>query len=218
MADGEHPITFAPPATRAAYLTAADDLVAMVTDVAAALGPEGWDAPGLGVWSLRSLIGHAGRALATVTAYLDAGVGRPIEVEHAFDYFAVLLTAQADPEAVAERGRQAGLELGDDPVTAVMQLRDDALAAVEAVADDAPAASPAGVMRLSDYLVSRVFELTIHTGDVARAAGVEFVPARDPAMITLTVLGALVAARPGTSDVIAALTGRGALPEGYSTL
>jgi hypothetical protein len=30
-----------------------------------------WDRPGLGVWDLRSLVGHAARALVTVTTYLD---------------------------------------------------------------------------------------------------------------------------------------------------
>jgi hypothetical protein len=137
---------------------------------------------------------------------------------HPFEYFAVLTSVAAAPDAVAERGRQAGIDLGDDPLAHVRRLRDEALGAVAASPDDAPVDTPAGVMYLVDYLVSRIFELTIHTGDVARAAGVEFAPARGPATITLASLGALADARGTANDAIAALAGRLPLPDGYSTL
>ena len=35
-----------------------------------------WDAPGLGEWDVRSLVGHTSRSLLTVETYL----GRPAEV------------------------------------------------------------------------------------------------------------------------------------------
>ena len=210
-------VTFRSDAVRDAYVTAAHTFVEVVRSVASAVGTAGWDAPGLGEWSLRSLVGHTGRALATVPAYLVAGVGQPVTLTHAFEYFAVLSTAAADPAAVAERGRQAGVELGGDPLARVEALADDALGALASAADDAPVASPAGVMRLADYLVSRIVELTIHTGDVARAAGIDFAPAPGPATITFASIGAIATAQGSAGDAIATLAGRVPLPEGYST-
>src|SRR6266550_4703258 len=72
-----------------------------------------WDAPGLGEWDLRSLVGHTSRSLITVETYLR----QPVDTEEvptpAAYYIAI---ADLDNAAVAERGRQAGQALGDNPV------------------------------------------------------------------------------------------------------
>jgi len=207
-----HQLTFAPPAVRDAYAAAGDSFV----DLVRAVPPDAWRRPSLGVWTLQELIGHACRAFVTVSTYLRDGEGLEVTVEHPFDYFDVLASSYADQDAVAERGRAAGGELGDDPLARVIELRDTAMAAVGAAADDAPVATPVGVMRLVDYLPSRVVELTVHSGDVAGAIGVLFVPDRTAAEIVFACLGHLAAARGDASDAMRALAGRRPLPEGFT--
>ena len=40
-------------------------------DLAAAVPADRFDEPGLGVWSVRSLVGHTARSFVTVTTYLQ---------------------------------------------------------------------------------------------------------------------------------------------------
>src|SRR6478609_8205917 len=94
------------------------------------------DGPGLGEWDLRSLVGHTSRSLTTVTTYL----GRPannVDVPSTAAYFDwTVRQIGADPAGVAERGRQAGLALGEDPVAFVAAMLDEALTAVQGVTGD----------------------------------------------------------------------------------
>src|SRR5664279_6315178 len=92
-----------------------------------------WDGPGLGEWDLRSLVGHTGRSLSTVTTYL-AKPAEAVVVQSTTAYYRwVVQQVGADPASVTERGRQAGIALGEDPPAAVRLLRSDALTAVRAV-------------------------------------------------------------------------------------
>src|SRR5579862_1891547 len=75
-------------------------------------------------WRVLDLIGHANRANVLPVEYYE----RPVSVAGP-EY--VL------PENVAERGRQAVRELGDDPVGAVRVASQRALAMVAAAPDDA---------------------------------------------------------------------------------
>lgn len=209
-----HEIEFVPAAVRAAFARAADAHV----DVVGRVPATAWSDPALGVWNVRDLVGHASRALVTVSTYLEAGAGKPVDVASPFDYFAVLTSAYADEGEIAERGRQAGRDLGDDPVARVAERRDTALAVIADATDDAPVASPAGVMRLIDYLPSRIFELTIHTADIARAVGVPFSPDPGATTITFACLASLAVARDVAVDALLAIAGRGPLPDGYSVL
>ena len=72
----------------------------------AAVPPDSWELPALGVWNVRDLAGHASRALLTVETYLDplTVTDRPALP----DPLAYLRGAGADlvdPATVAERGR-----------------------------------------------------------------------------------------------------------------
>ena len=119
--------------------------------------------------------------------------------------------AHADPAAITERGRAAGRELGDPPLAEVAARR-DAARARGAHPDSAPVASPAGVMRLTDYLPSRIFELVVHTDDLARALDIEHVA--DVGARTVATLFAAGLAAEGRDDplVLRALTGRETSP------
>ncbi|HZU78997.1 MAG TPA: hypothetical protein VE991_03700, partial [Acidimicrobiales bacterium] len=112
------------------------DMVDSFCDVVArATGAASLDGPGLGEWSLRDLVGHAGRALGTTTEYLTDTA--PPDAHHAVTPDGVDLGRDEDPvggcgayflfttarpelaKDVAERGREAGRALGGDPSSAV---------------------------------------------------------------------------------------------------
>jgi hypothetical protein len=76
----------------------------------------------------------------------------------------------------------------------------------------------AGVMRLIDYLPSRIFELVVHTGDIGGATGMTTQTDPAPAVIALVLAAVIAAERDDFLDPLLALTGRGVLPPGYSVI
>ena len=185
-------------------------------EVVGRLAPDDLTLPGLGVWDVRALVGHTSRALSTVETYLAVG-RQPVEIAEPVDYFLAALGAPAGtPQraerdaAIAERGRQAGAELGDDPATAVAELAERVVGLVGRTPPDAPVATPAGTMRLSAYLPTRTLELTVHSLDTCRAVGVTPPPSLDvPVAPTLGLLAAIAAHRPNRADLLLQLAGRG---------
>jgi hypothetical protein len=175
--------------------------------------PDQWNLPGLGVWDLRALVGHGARALMTVDTYLD----RPAQLE-ALDSPVAYLTATSgatDPEAVAERGRQAGIALGDDPARTVQDLVDRVLPKVRQ-AGDPLIETIGGGMRLSAYLPTRTFELVVHGLDVARAAGLAQPGLSTSLLSAMTCLASAAAVRRDHGPtLLLALTGRVPLPMGF---
>jgi uncharacterized protein (TIGR03083 family) len=176
-----------------------------------------WSDPGLGVWDLRALVGHASRSLVTVDTYLD----RPAEHEDLASpeayYIAAVALAGADPAAVAERGRQAGAAMGPDPAGFVDTLARRVLDRV-ATAGDPVIETICGGMRLQCYLPTRTFELVVHSLDITAATGVEAGLSEE-----LLAEAAGLAVRVGVvrgqgTAMLLALTGRTALPSGFSVL
>jgi uncharacterized protein (TIGR03083 family) len=213
-APSSHAIAFSASVLREEYAASGDALVALAATVPA----DAWDSPGLGEWTVRDLVGHAGRSFVTVSSYLESGAGKSPELAHALDYGRVFRMAHADPAAITERGRQAGRDLGDDPVAGLRERHEAAVTAVAAHPDDAPVDSPAGVMRLADYLPSRVFELVVHTDDLARALGTSAPGSPASRTIAATFASALAAEGRDDAVLLRGLTGRGGLPEDYTAL
>ncbi len=176
-----------------------------------------WDAPGLGVWTVRDLVGHTSRSLLTVESYLREGPG-PEEALSAADYYEACRPLLADAEAVAERGRQAAAALGAEPVAAVTEIVDRVLPLVAAAGVDAYIASPVGDLWLADYLQTRILELVVHGCDLAAACALTAdVP--EAAAAAVGALAGRLAARGGTAgDLLLAATGRRALPPGFTVL
>jgi Mycothiol maleylpyruvate isomerase N-terminal domain len=203
-----------PDGVRPTFLAAA----ATVADLVGRIPADAWDGPGLGAWDLRALVGHTSRALVTVVTYL-ARTAAAEEVPTAEAYFVRAAGAGgADPAAVAQRGRDAGAALGDDPAAAFRALVDDATAALHGVGDDDLVPTVAGGMRVAAYLPTRTFELVVHGGDVAAATGltVAFAPA---VLAEASALAARVAVALGHGPaLLAALTGRAPLPAGFSVV
>jgi uncharacterized protein (TIGR03083 family) len=198
---------------RDAFAGAADYFVATVARVPA----DGWDRPGLGEWSVRALVGHTSRALLTVETYLAAGAAR-VDVPGPVEYFLLALAPTADHGAIAERGRQAGAALGDDPAVALRALAERVVGRVQRAADTDLVGTPAGGMTLIAYLPTRVVELAIHTLDLAAALGVAGSLPDAVAAVTLDLVPALARQRGRDTELLLAATGRGALPTGYTVL
>ncbi|WP_197373146.1 maleylpyruvate isomerase N-terminal domain-containing protein [Mycolicibacterium baixiangningiae] len=193
--------------------SAANSFVELVGKVPAAA----LDGPGLGEWDLRALVGHTSRSLITVSTYLQTTAERE-DVTSAADYYLRVTPAALgiDPAAVAERGRQAGRDLGEDPAATVTTLAARALADVDAAGDPLIVVIGGLGIRLRTYLPTRTFELAVHGMDIARAAGVDWAP--PPAVLSDALrLAADVAVASGAgAEVLLALTGRAALPPSFS--
>lgn len=187
------------------------DLVGRIPDGA-------WTGPGLGEWDVRALVGHTSRSLTTVLTYLETTADRA-DIATPQEYYARVNPAALglDPADVAERGRQAGRDLGDDPAGAVEALVARALARLDAVDDPLIRVIGGLGIRLRTYLPTRTFELAVHSLDIARAVGIPFTlppPVLDEAL----VLAARIAAAESGETVLMALTGRDGLPPSFSVV
>jgi uncharacterized protein (TIGR03083 family) len=201
---------------RASYTDAATAFLELVDRIPA----DAWDGPGLGEWTLRSLVGHAGRSLVTVSTYLgtratDVAAASPAEY---LDITARLAVGAAR-DAITQRGVAAGEALGGDPAGALREWYAAAQAALDALGPDDPVVeTAAGGMRVSAYLPTRTFELTVHSLDVARATGLDHTPP-DAALAESLAVAAASAQQQGLGPaVLLALTGREPLPAGCSVV
>jgi hypothetical protein len=178
-----------------------------------------WEGPGLGDWDLRSLVGHTSRSLTTVSTYLQTAAERE-DVATPQEYYARVNPSALglDPAVVAERGRQAGRELGDDPAAAVDELVERVLGELAAT-DDRLIQVIGGVgIRLTTYLPTRTFELAVHCLDVARATDIGFTVPGD-VLAEATELAARAAVLTGQGEtVLLSLTGRTTLPPSFSVV
>ena len=190
------------------------------TELVAVIDDDAWGRPALGVWTVRDLVGHTSRALLTVDSYLDPTRTAEVpDLPDAAAYFRVAQSALADPVAVAERGRQAGAALGDDPAATVADLAERVLGRIEAAPDDALVSTPVGTMTLAGYLPTRTFELVVHGLDLAGALGVDPPAAlTEPIFCCLQLAATLAGARPDAAQLLLALTGRQPLPTGFSVV
>jgi uncharacterized protein (TIGR03083 family) len=178
-----------------------------------------WDGPGLGAWDLRSLVGHTSRSLVTVSTYLQTAAERE-DVATPQEYYARIrdVASNLSGDAIVERGRQSGRDLGDDPAGAVDEHVERVMG--ELARSENPLIEVIGGLgiRLHTYLPTRTFELAVHGLDIARATGLSFgLPddVRDEAVVLAARIG--VATGDGET-VLLALTGRAMLPASFSVV
>ncbi|MDH6283257.1 hypothetical protein M2280_004500 [Prescottella agglutinans] len=197
----------------ATYVSAAHSFSALVHAI-----PEArWDGPGLGEWDLRSLVGHASRALTTVATYLGSPA-ESVDIAGPEQYYAHVKAAASavDPAGVVDRGRQAGIDLGADPAASVDALMAVVLTQLGDGEDRLIRVIGGHGMQLHSYLPTRTFELAVHSLDIAAAADVSFA-LPDDVLAETAVLAARIAVAIGDgATVLAALTGRTPLPASFS--
>jgi uncharacterized protein (TIGR03083 family) len=197
--------------SRRAYRDTAEWFVATAGQVG-----DRWDAPGLGEWDVRALVGHTTRAFLTVESYL-ARPAADVAVPTAVDYYRATSAAAADP-AVAVRGREAGAALGADPAASVAAIAARVLQLVGEQSGTELLTTIAGGMRLADYLPTRTFELTVHTADLATALGLPPEVPAAAAAHALHLVADLAVAGGRAGPLLLAVTGRAGLPPGFSVL
>jgi uncharacterized protein (TIGR03083 family) len=187
-------------------------------DLVAEVKVSQWSEPALGVWDVRSLVGHTSRAITMVEQYLLADPAPAITAPDAESYYVTVFTEYTDNDAIAARGVDAGKALNEESGAQFEAVLNRALALIEQNGPDRIVAiGPIGIP-LGEYLRTRVFELVVHGMDIARATGQ---PHGIPADIVANVaaLGARVAVRKGDGeDLLFALTGRRPLRQRYSIL
>jgi uncharacterized protein (TIGR03083 family) len=182
-----------------------------------ALPADSFDGPGLGEWDLRALVGHTSRSLITVSTYLQTPAAT-VDLAGPVEYYAAMrgFMSDAGVDAIVERGRQAGRDLGSDPAAAVDALVSRALADIDEALDPLITVIGGFGIPLSGYLPTRVFELAVHSLDIARATGLS---ANLPTEVleAANVLAAQIAVALGEGEtVLLALTGRAELPRVFS--
>ena len=183
------------------------------------IAPAQWEKPGLGVWTVRSLAGHASRAITTVSDYLSNPAPGPAECPDAETYLLGIRSGQRSDDAIAARGIAAGRSLTDAPVAPLAQQLDRVLASIAAQPTRRVVSVHGGrTIPLAEYLRTRNFELVVHTMDLSRATGIPHtLPARS--IEDAASLAARVASRQGSGDtLLLSLTGRLRLPEGFSVV
>ena len=181
-------------------------------DTVGRVPPDALNDPGLGVWSVRELMGHTCRALLTVKDHPGRSDGVASRLADPADYFCEALRDRSIHDAIAERAGDATAALGDDPASAVAGIVDGVSCFVDALPGDHPVGTPWGEMRLADYLPTRTFELVVHTLDLAGAVGKDN-PVPEAALSVALWLSTEIAARSGRAeDLLMALAGRAPLP------
>lgn len=202
-------------AVRSQFLAASAAFVGLVAQI----GDDQWDRPALGQWSVRDLVGHTGRAMSTVQQYLapsqttDApGADDPVL------YYRRMVEA-VDHAAVAERGREAGAGLGDDPRQHIRDLAQRVQDLVGECSDSCVVNTPAGVMTLFGYLPTRTFELVVHSLDLSSALDLLLPVEMDQPVRGSLHLATDLAVESGRgSELLLTLTGRAPLRTGFTIL
>lgn len=190
-----------------------DTLAAIRPVVASPQVAARWDEPSaLPEFSVRGLAGHLVRASLTVDTYLERpqpAAGAPISPAA---YYADLNAdiASSLNIGIRQRGEEfaaaghKGLSAEIDRLAARLEERlahepDDRLLMV--AGDD--------LMRLDDYLVTRIIEMTVHADDLALSVGLDS-PALPPEALDITIdtLVAIARYRHGDLAVLLALSRR----------
>jgi uncharacterized protein (TIGR03083 family) len=177
-----------------------------------------WDEPALGEWTLRSLVGHTTRAILTVESYLALDDPGFPNVANAEAYYARVYRDLTDPASVAARGVEAGIWLGADPAQAVADALARAMALVDTAGPERIVSIGGLGIELGEYLRTRVFELVVHSIDIADAAGVPHGQPAEAVAATLHLAAGVAAARGDGEALLRSLTGRATMPEGYSVV
>ncbi|OKH73098.1 hypothetical protein EB72_19745 [Mycobacterium sp. SWH-M1] len=200
---------------RVVFASAARYLATLVRQIPA----DRWDEPGLGEWTVRDLVGHTSRSLITVSSYLHTTAFRE-DVREPAEYYVRMndYVTDAGADAIVERGRQAGRDLGADPVATIDGLVERVLGEINTAGDPLMEVIGGIGLRLSTYLPTRTFEIAVHGLDIAAAVGLTATPPVEVLAESAALAGRIGAHLGQGPAVLRALTGRSPLPAGFSVV
>ncbi|WP_423920138.1 maleylpyruvate isomerase family mycothiol-dependent enzyme [Frigoribacterium sp. 2-23] len=187
-------------------------------DLVSRIRPDQWEQPGLGVWTVRSLVGHTARAILTVENYLAHDEPGDITIPSAVHYYTAIAETLGSDDQVAARGVEAGVWLGDEAVPRIRAALAHARELLAAQPRNRVVSIGGMGIALDEYLRTRVFELVVHTIDLSRATGLPHTLPSAALAEAVTLAACTAAGRGHGEEVLLALTGRAALPEGFSVV
>jgi Mycothiol maleylpyruvate isomerase N-terminal domain len=195
------------------FLEGAEAVVRALDDASVAAA---WDRSSvLEDQQVSGLAGHLARgAVWVVGDYLDAGPpDGPADFDTAAEYFAAMVSAasEEDNRAIRQRGADVGA-VGRDELLHTVRRRLDALRPrLRALAPNQLLAVAGGnVMRLDEYLTTRIVEQVVHLDDLARSVERDPWPLPDAAHDLAIAVGVDVGRRrSGDTAMIRALYRRG---------
>ena len=178
---------------------------------------EAWDWPGLGTWSVRELVAHTSHTFESLkNSTSPARTAAHVELQGPAELYTKLVGAGGKDAYIAERGKEGGRALADDPVEAIRRAAEEALDVLDDVPDDYPTRSVVGGIRFIDWLATRVVELTVHSMDIAEATGIDAKPPSGAMRTTLAVLSEIALAKGYAAEMTMAATGRRSLRDGFT--
>jgi uncharacterized protein (TIGR03083 family) len=143
-------------------------------DLVARVPADRWENPGLGDWTLRQLAGHATNSGLRPVPTVLATPSDEITRASSEDYWLLARAVMPDvPPVARDSSGDDSPALEDDPAGVVGDLVGLATQALGRVEDNDLVETPAGGMRVRDWIPTRTFELVVHGLDIAAAAGVE---------------------------------------------
>jgi Mycothiol maleylpyruvate isomerase N-terminal domain len=157
-----------------------DTLAAVRPLVASPNVAEKWNEPSvLSEFSVRGLAGHLVRASFTVELYLDSDTTVAEDPISPAQYFANYPADIDAPLNVAVRAR--GEDLASEGHRHLVGLFDDLAARLQIrlraePSDRIVVGARGAVMKLDDYLVTRLVELVVHADDLALSVGLDATP------------------------------------------
>ncbi|MGX2996205.1 sterol carrier family protein [Streptomyces sp. JNUCC 64] len=182
--------SFDPARSRSALLTQ----YRHVREATRGLAPEALAAPTrLGDWTVRELVAHLSLAVGYLQRVLE--VPAPARRELTLDAYAAASFAAAGPVDETTRAAADGRD-GEEPFARADRVGE----ALAGAPDDRIVWTVAGAMTLSDFLVTRVVELVVHTDDLNDATGLDVpVDGRALAITTRFLADVLAVRAPGGS-------------------
>ncbi len=174
-----------------------------------------WDQPSaLEEQTVGSLAGHLARgSVWTVSEYLAGGEpDEDLTFETAAEYFAGFVESakDTDHQAIRDRGAEVGA-MGHEALVATLRARIDEVRAElrELRPDHRIKVARGAVMRLEDYLQTRILEQTVHLDDLARSVGRSWTVPDDCMQVALRVGLEIGVLRAGAEAMLRALYRRG---------
>jgi uncharacterized protein (TIGR03083 family) len=137
------------------------------------IGDEQWTDTGLGVWTVRELVGHCSINCTMILELLDPS-GTPRRLVGPVEFWRGVLAGDraATHAAIAAEAESAADRLGVEPAIGLRGLVKRTIELVDASADGAPIRfGENGELALIDFLPSRIVEFVAHGLDVCHATG-----------------------------------------------